>query len=113
MKTYFTDEELQCKHCGLLIFDPEFRQKLDHARESANIPFIVTSGYRCPEHNKSVGSTSTNHTSGKAADIYCKDSHARYEIVKALIQCGMMGIGVGGRFIHCDTNRTRREIFTY
>ena len=113
MKQYFRNDELCCKCCGKLIIDQDFLERLNKARELADFPFIVTSGYRCPTHNVKVGSQSTNHTTGKAADIECIDPHRRYMMVRAMIEAGILGIGIGLRFIHCDINRASWTLWTY
>lgn len=112
-KSYFTNDEMKCKCCGKLLIDTEFKEKLNIARELAGFPFLVDSGYRCEAHNKAVGSTSTNHTIGRAADIKCSAGRKRYEIIRAMISAGMLGIGVGPDYVHCDTNRTTPALWTY
>ena len=113
MRNYFTDSELRCKCCGLNVIDEDFLDRLNRARELAGFPVNVNSGCRCEKHNRAVGSTSLNHVSGKAADIKCHDSCERFHMVGAMITAGMLGIGIGKDFVHCDTNRTTPCIWTY
>ena len=113
MQSFFTADEMKCRGCGKLVMDETFMGKLNLARWIAGVPFVVNSGYRCPKHNKEVGSTSDNHTKGKAADIQCRSGASRFELIKALIGAGMMGIGIGKSFIHADTNRETTAIWTY
>jgi len=83
----------------------DFLKKLDKAREIADIPFIITSGFRTQEHNKKVGGVdSSSHTKGWAADISCRESRNRFIIVKALIEAGFTRIGVARTFIHVDSD---------
>lgn len=110
---YFTSQELACHCCGEIHMNQEFLDLLNAARDIAGIPFRITSGYRCEKHNREVGSTSTNHTSGQAADIDCNDTLKRYIIVSALIVARMPGIGIGKEFIHADNNHTVPNIFVY
>jgi len=78
-------------------------RKLDVAREVAGIPFIITSGYRCGVHNKSVGGVNNSpHTKGLAADIAVTSGFNRFRIVQGLIVAGFRRIGIGHTFIHCD-----------
>ena len=43
---------------------------LDPLREAWGAPIIVTSGYRCPQLNRTVGGAiNSQHTKGQAADI--------------------------------------------
>ena len=113
MQSFFTEDEMKCPCCGKTIMDVAFIKYLNMARFLAGFPFVVSSGYRCPDHNKKVGSTSTNHTSGMAADIRCTDSRERYEMVQAMIGAGMIGLGIGLNYIHCDINRTTPRIWIY
>lgn len=47
---------------------------LEPARKSLGVPIIVNSGYRSSTHNKSVGGVSnSNHLTGRAADVTCKN----------------------------------------
>lgn len=112
MKSYFTDDELKCKCCGKLIIDDVFLFRLNWARHVVEIPFVVSSGYRCPKHNAAEGSTSTNHTTGKAVDLSCLDHFLRYKIIAACIDAGILGIGINKTFLHVDVNRTLPSIWT-
>ena len=107
--TYFNVEnEFSCKHCGKNHMDPDFVRRLDIARGYAGVPFVITSGYRCMEHDKAVGGAG-NHPTGKAADIRCLDNTARLAIVTGLIRAGIKRIGVGGTFIHADMCEDRPQ----
>ena len=92
---------------------PEFLDKIDEARRLAQIPFSINSGYRCPKHNKEVGSTSDNHPSGRAADIKCTDGLSRFKIVESLIKAGFKRIGVAKTFIHADNMPKQTSIWFY
>ena len=113
MEQYFTDKELQCKCCGKLIIDRVFIARLNNARAVAGFPFVVNSGYRCEKHNRDEGSTSQNHVFGQAADIRCFDDSKRFRMVKAMMDAGMLGIGIGPKYVHCDINRELGHIWTY
>ena len=57
----------------------------DPARERLGMPIIVNSGYRCRDLNKAVGgSPSSQHLSGQAADISCRDNNRLLQILKNL-----------------------------
>lgn len=102
---YFNINEFTCKcGCGQARMKDSFLIRLDKARGVAGIPFIINSGFRCEEHNKKVGSTSTNHVRGVAADIRCGSSQARFKVLKSLIDTGFDRIGIHRTFIHCDEN---------
>lgn len=95
--------EFACKHCGEVKMNAYFLDKLDNARDIAGVPFTINSGYRCPAHNKAIGSTSQNHPQGRAADIKAEDRAIRMKILTGLILAGFRRIGVHPKFIHVDS----------
>ena len=93
-----------------------FLTALDLAREIAQMPFTITSGYRTEQHNEEVGGVdSSAHTKGYAADIACRDSVSRWKIINALLQAGFNRIGIADTFIHCDMDpdKSKNVIWTY
>lgn len=89
---------------------------LERCREFANIPFVITSGYRTKSHNKRVGGVqSSSHTKGYAVDISCRNSSDRFKIIDAAIKVGFHRIGVSGNFIHLDNDPQKKDdlIWTY
>ena len=116
LSRYFSAEEMQC-HCGCgdHRMDTLFLAQLDRAREYAGIPFIITSGKRCPKHNAEVGSTSLNHPSGKASDIKAEDGPTRGKIVKGLYFAGFRRIGIDFKrgFVHADSMEDIESLWIY
>jgi len=108
MSKYFSIQELQCPCCGRSNMQSSFLEKLDALREDCNFPFVISSAYRCEEHNKAVGGKSGSaHMQGRAVDIVCYGSRA-FDVVRKAAKHGMTGIGVEQsgphekRFIHID-----------
>lgn len=101
----------QCGECGLGFDDMDrtFMLELDGARENAGVPFRITSGIRCPDHNQAVSNTGANgpHTTGKAVDIAATGSRERFKILEALLDYGFHRIGVGSTFIHVDDDESK------
>ena len=94
----------------------DFLDKLDAAREIANVPFVINSGYRSQARNKKVGGVkNSSHTTGWAADIACSNSRDRYITVNALMSAGFNRIGIGDTFIHvdCDPKKSENVMWTY
>ena len=93
----------------------DFLKKLDRARDIANIPFLISSGFRTPQHNVNLrkqgykASANSSHLKGCAADIVCKDSGTRQKIVSGLIKAGFTRIGIADTFIHCDTDKDKTD----
>jgi len=100
---YFKDSEFKCPCCGANDMCPSFKAKLDLAREKAEVPFKITSGYRCEAHNKEVGGSKTSsHLNGFAVDIAVGDSATRFAVIGGLVEAGFNRIGIGKTFIHVD-----------
>lgn len=112
-KEKITTKEFACKCCGEIKVDALFLTQLRKAREIAGVPFVITSGYRCPKHNKAVGSTSQNHVMGRAADIKAIDGPTRGRILKSLYKVGFTRVGVGPNFIHVDNMNLVESCWLY
>lgn len=92
-----------------------FMEMLQHARKIANIPFVITSGYRSEAHNKAVGGVAnSSHLKGLAADIRVRNGIERLTILSALLQAGFRRIGIGESFIHVDLDSDKpASVWTY
>ena len=106
-KNYFSHEELSCRHCKESKIDMDFVAKLNWARHIAGVPFTVTSAYRCPEHNKSLGAAETSsHVKGIGIDLFPKDNHHRFRMVVGLLTVGFKRIRIYSEkgHIHVDAD---------
>jgi len=106
---YFAAHEFKCKcgRCdkGVNEMQESTLQKLVKAREIANVPFVITSAVRCPEHNRNVGGVDNSaHTKGHAVDIAAPNSARAFLILDALLKVGFTRIGYStrGKFFHVD-----------
>ena len=75
LSAHFDSTEFDCHHCktGGEDMDPALVELLKVLREHFNKPVHITSGYRCPDHNKAVGgATHSQHLLGTAADVQVK-----------------------------------------
>jgi zinc D-Ala-D-Ala carboxypeptidase len=111
MNSYFKKAEFACKcGCRRNEIKQELINKLDKSRDITNTPFIITSGYRCPSHNKSVGgSPSSSHLKGLAVDIKADNSQHRMNIVHGLTSAGFTRIGIHYNFIHADMDTSKPQ----
>jgi hypothetical protein len=118
MYLYFANDDWKCGcGCGLDV-DEEVKSICDRARAKAGIPFLITSGARCLEHNYAIGSRPTSsHIEGLACDIKASTSQQRFAIIKALIDVGVERIGINfdKGFIHFDIDYSKPKelIFGY
>lgn len=106
---YFTPAEFECNcgrcDAGFDDMDQRFLERLDDARATARVPFVLTSAMRCPDYNRQVGGVPNSaHTTGHAADIACGNSSARARILAACVGAGFTRIGVSRSFIHVDNS---------
>ena len=75
---------------------------LQQARETLG-PLMITSAYRCPNHNSKVSSTGLSgpHTTGYAVDIHVSNSQHRKQIISYFAN-KVFGLGIAKTFIHID-----------
>ena len=67
---YFSLLEFDCKETGENNMKPEFLEKLDTLRHYCGLPFVITSGYRSPNHPlEAIKEIPGTHAQGIAADI--------------------------------------------
>lgn len=118
---YFTKDELKCKcGCGICEMDESAVGVFDLLRYQAtelwgeDLPFIVTSGYRCPAHDLGVGGVGL-HPQGRCMDISVLNSEKRAVILSVVLSHPkIMGIGISSAFLHLDTvPREKRRVWTY
>ena len=99
LSAHFNAKEFRCK-CGKT-HDTELNPKLvDNLEKLYRVlgcsKIIVTSGYRCPTHDKNVGGNGTGqHTKGNAADIICYGQDGSIISTKK-VACKAQDIGFGG-----------------
>lgn len=124
---HFAPEEFECAcGCGRNEMQPDFIRKLDDLRSRFDFPFVVTSGYRCPDHNAKVSTTGRDgpHTTGRAVDLSLFGRRAFLVIRQASLFGFMTGLGLNQRgqhekrFVHLDDleagdGRYRPTVWTY
>ena len=121
---HFKDYELRCRcGCGQNLMDTGFMKKLEELRVKVDFPMVLTSAYRCPEHNAKVSETGRTgaHTQGKAVDVKVSGDQA-FTLMKQALELGFHGIGISQkgeyatRFIHLDIaelGERRPRVWTY
>lgn len=67
---------------------------LQPIRERIGSPIKVTSGFRCPVLNKSVGGSPTSqHITGEAADIVANDNKKLWQLIMGMIKAREIEVG--------------------
>lgn len=70
LTAHFSRKEMECPHCGVCLMRQEFMNRLEDLRMHWMQPINVISGYRCPDHNRSIGGKkASQHLKGNASDL--------------------------------------------
>ena len=110
----FSRSEFQCPcGCGQQFVDPELAEKLQLIRDKLGKRIKITSGYRCFNHNQSVGGGFTSrHRYGMAADWRLTDRSLNPVALGIIAQAvGFGGVGIywygSNAFCHADTRNAK------
>ena len=120
---HFNSREFRCGlggpcNCTTTLIDSDLLDILEQihkrcreiAGPGAKVTITITSGYRCPDYNRSIGvATGSYHSKGMAADIVVAGFKPR-EIAGIAESLGILGIGLyetgkDGYFVHVDTRK--------
>jgi uncharacterized protein YcbK (DUF882 family) len=112
LSKHFTLAEFACRCCRRVKVSPRLVKALEELRELAGAPITVTSGYRCPTHNRAVGGKPrSQHVEGIAADIrigaLTVEEMYRLALQVSAFLNGGIGVYPQEGFIHVDTRRAR------
>lgn len=111
MFKFFKLDEFDCQCCGKNWIKIEFVKKLDQVRAEHGHPIKILSGYRCYEHNKSVGGKrNSQHVYGNASDITSENMDQLYSICCNVFKA--VGDGRNRGFLHVD-GRPEEHRWTY
>ena len=107
--SYETDPKMACSCCNVKKLDPHVIAVLTLVREHFNEPVIITSGYRCPKHNKAVGGApKSKHVEGIAVDFKVKGKLPEqvFEYLNDMFP-DTYGLGVYSSFVHLDVRKEK------
>jgi hypothetical protein len=109
LSDHFKSEEFKCPCCGRVVVDSKLIEKLELLRTFFNgASIMITSGYRCPDHNMKVGGVkNSQHTLGKAADIKVK-GYDPVDVAKRARACGFAFVKVYPTWVHVDVRNEER-----
>jgi len=106
LSAHFKLREFRCPCCGQVQVSPALIRLLESIRAKIDEPLYVTSGFRCPKHNRKVGGEKdSKHLTGQAADI-----HARWisipELYLIAVECNPDGgVGIYDTHVHVDVRQ--------
>jgi uncharacterized protein YcbK (DUF882 family) len=106
---HFSEVELACHHCGVNECKQSLVDALEAFRAIAGKPVIVSSAYRCPQHNAEAGGAGrSEHVEGLAADIRVEGMTATQMEALARKIPAIRGIGRNDhqQYIHVDVRPT-------
>lgn len=98
--------------CSTILIDDKLVEYLQKIRDHFGKSITITSAYRCPSYNRSIGSsTGSYHSKGMAVDFVVSGVVSR-EVAKYAESIGIKGIGLyetkaDGYFTHIDTRTTK------
>ena len=104
-----------CPCCDRLKIIPAFFKHvrlLEEMREMVGFPVVVTSGYRCREHNAKVGGAPKSWHMLFATDVAPgeEDEAKLKKIYEAALELGFGGVGMYETHVHLDL-RPRRVVW--
>lgn len=103
---HFKAHELCCKHCGAQGVTQELVDKLDELRERMNMPLVLTSAYRCPNHPIEAKKKRPGyHSKGIAADVAVTGGD-QIKLISIAYELGFKGFGIADSFVHIDLRKT-------
>lgn len=115
LSTNLKVSEFACKGggcCSTVLIDEQLVVYLQKIRDHFGKSITITSGYRCPTHNRNVGgATGSRHAKGQAADIVVSGVAPKL-VAQYAESIGIKGIGLyetarDGHFVHIDTRSTK------
>ena len=108
----FVREEFECHcGCGFDTVDIELISIVQDIRDMFERPIVITSGCRCKKYNERIGgSENSQHTIGRAADLYVASEHITPKDVYNYLcekYSDEYGFGLYDSFVHVDSRNEK------
>lgn len=106
LTAHFRVREFACKDgCNYVLISKILIRILEKLRQKIGEEIYINSGFRTPDHNKTVGGTALSyHQYGMAADIRAKTKTPKelYSLLDKMME-GWGGLELHDTFVHVDT----------
>ena len=108
MSKHFSRYEIACEcGCGFESVHPETLRLADEVRDFVGAPIAPSSGARCCEYNRLIGSTDqSQHTRSRAMDLPVSYPRAVYDWLCESYP-DAYGFGLYRSFVHIDSRRDK------
>ena len=109
---HFHSYEFSCKHCGTIRIEERLVDNMEKIFKKLNASkCIVSSGYRCPVHDKNIGGFVGKHAEGLAADCIYYDKSGKI-IPSKIVICAAYDSDLFRGIAKIDNNYTHLDIRT-
>lgn len=110
ISAHFNRSEFECQcGCGFDTVDVELIETLESVRQYFMSPVTITSGCRCPSHNKKIGGAVDSwHVIGRAADFKVQGKTPQQVVDFLTVSCkDKFGIGTYPTWVHIDSRKEK------
>lgn len=105
--TNFSRSEFLCFcGCGRANIKSDLVRRLQEVRNELGEAIIVTSGIRCEKYNGNIGSPTSSHVTGYAADLKCDSSAYRQRLLQAIMPV-FDRVGISKNYLHVDVDPSK------
>lgn len=105
---FYERQDFACPHCGKNEISDDVIFYANALIRLSGRATVLTSGYRCSEHNAAVGGSPTStHLAGLAWDVACDNSPLRSVYCGVAYRLGIVRIGLYFGYIHFDLDEAR------
>ena len=111
----FRLSEFKCPCCGRVKINYDLPPALQEVRDLLGSPIVITSGYRCKEHNTEIGGAKFSaHLGGFAVDCTFPGK-SLLDAYLCIVQClpwtdsGGIGLYPDRNFIHLDVRKKKKR----
>lgn len=111
----FSEKEFACPCCEEVKINENLVRNLQRLREELQQPIVITSAYRCPDHNEAVGGApGSAHKDGLAVDFKRPDANSMWLVQNLCNNFNGVGLRLHGDNQYCHVDlKQRQAVWTY